>query len=83
MLYQSPNYKPELITNRYLYISLNSDKPVVEETVKTRHTSYTYRQYELPETEYTRYSNAIAEARKRKMLFPFEVELEANNDERA
>lgn len=79
ILYQSPNYKPELITNRYLYISLNSDRPVVDETVKTRHTNDTYRQYELPESDYARYSQAISEARKRKMLFPFEVELKENS----
>lgn len=78
VLYQSPDYKPELITNRYLYISLNSDRPVVDETVKTGHTNYTYRQYELPETEYARYSQAITEARKRKMLFPFEVNFKEN-----
>lgn len=78
VLYQSQNYRPDTITNRYLYISLNTGKPIVNETVKTKKSNYTYRQYELPEEDYPRYSQAIKEAERRKMLFPFEVELREN-----
>nr|WP_319488499.1 hypothetical protein [uncultured Caproiciproducens sp.] len=78
ILYQSPDYKPEIITNRYLYINLNTLKPIVDETVKTVHTNYTYREYELPESEYPRYSQAIEEAEKMKLCFPYEVELKEN-----
>lgn len=41
ILYQSPNYKPEVITNRYLYIN-PTGLLVVDETVKTKRTNYTY-----------------------------------------
>lgn len=78
VLYQSPNYRSEIITNRYLYISLNTGKPVVNETVKTRKSNYIYREYELPEEDYPRFSRAMEEAKRRKMLFPFEVELKEN-----
>ena len=78
VLYQSPNFKPELITNRYLYIN-NTGLPVVDESVKTAHTNYTYRKYELPGSEYPRYSQAIEEAQKRRHLFPYEVELKENS----
>ncbi len=78
IIYQSPNYHPRIITNRYLHIDLNTDIPVVTETVKTPKTNYTYRQYELPEKDYPRFSQAIAEAQRRKMRFPFEVELKEN-----
>lgn len=78
VLYQSPNYRPDIITNRYLYVSLNTGKPVVDETIKTRKSNYTYREYELPEEDYPRFSHAIEEAKQRKMLFPFEVELKEN-----
>lgn len=78
VLYQSPNYRPEIITNRYLYINLNTGKPVVNETVKTRKSNYTYREYELPEADYPHFLQAIEEAKRRKMLFPFEVELREN-----
>ncbi|MBE6906141.1 MAG: hypothetical protein E7476_07730 [Ruminococcaceae bacterium] len=73
ILYQSPNYRPETITNRYLYIS-HTGKAIVSETVKTEHTNYEYRKYELPASEYPRYSHAIKEAQKIKYQFPYEVE---------
>lgn len=77
ILYQSSDYQPELITNRYLYINKNG-LPVVSETVKTKKTNYTYREYELPVSEYPRYSQTIEEAQKRRNLFPYEVELKEN-----
>lgn len=46
--------------------------------MKTCKTNYTYRQYELPKEDYPRFSKAIEEAERRKMLFPFEVELKEN-----
>ena len=78
ILYQSPNYKPEMITNRYLHIDLRSGIPVVDETVKTKKTNYTYRKYELPEEDYPRFSQAIDEAEKIKYCFPYDVELKEN-----
>lgn len=73
ILYQSPNYKPENVTEKYLYISLESGKPVIDETQKTTKTNYTIRKYELPESEYIRYSKCIAEAEDIKMKFPYHV----------
>lgn len=78
LIYQSPNYKPDMITNRYLHIDLITLKPVVDETVKTKKSNYTYRKYELPEEDYARYSQAIAEAERIKLLFPYDVELKEN-----
>jgi hypothetical protein len=74
IVYQSPNYNPDAITNRYLHIDLLSDKVIVSETVKTVRTNNTYRSYELPEEEYPRYSKAIAKAQEIKRNFPYEVE---------
>ena len=79
VIYQSTNYRPEIITNRYLHIDLNTLKPIVSETVKTKKTNYTYREYELPERDYPRYSQAIEEAERIKLLFPYEVELKENS----
>lgn len=73
--YLSPNYRPEIITNRYLHIDLGTGKPVVAETVKTRKTNYTYRSYELPAEDYPRFSQAVTAAERRKHFFPNEVEL--------
>ena len=70
IVYQSPNYKPEIITNRYLHIDLRTNKPIVEETVKTSKTNYTYRSYELPENQRNLYTRCIAEAEKLKGYFP-------------
>lgn len=78
ILYQSRNYRPEIITNRYLYINLNTEKPIVDETVKTKKTNYTYRKYELPEEDCPRFSQSIEEAEKIKHCFPYEVELKEN-----
>lgn len=78
LIYQSPNYRPDIITNRYLYIDLDTLKPVVNETVKTTKSNYTYREYELAKKDYARYSQAIAEAERIKLLFPYEVELKEN-----
>lgn len=78
ILYQSRNYRPDIITNRYLHIDLNTLKPVVNETVKTKKSNYIYREYELPEKDYARYSQVIAEAERIKLLFPYEVELKEN-----
>ena len=78
VIYQSPYYKPDIITDRYLHIDIRSGKPVVNETVKTPKTNYTYRSYELPEDMYTDYSNCIADAEKIKRQFPYEIELKKN-----
>lgn len=74
VVYQSPNYKPEIITNRYLHIDLRTNKPIVEETVKTNKTNYTYRSYELPEDQRSLYAKCIAEAEKLKGYFPYCVD---------
>jgi hypothetical protein len=76
--YQSPNYKPEAITDRYLHIDLQTNKPVVEETIKTSKTNYTYKSYELPEELYNAYSECIAEAEKIKTMFPYCVTFKEN-----
>ncbi len=73
ILYQSPNYDPDKITNRYLRIDIGSGKPVVSETIKRPKTNYTQRSYELPEEEWPRYSKAIADANKIKRCWPNEV----------
>jgi len=78
VIYQSTNYRPDIITNRYLYIDLDTLKPVVNETVKTTKSNYTYRKYELAGEDYARYSQAIEEAERIKLLFPYEVELKEN-----
>lgn len=75
ILYISPNYKPEIITNRYLHIDLQSGKAIVSETVKKKHTNYTYREYELPESDYPRYSKAIQAALDLVHYFPNAVDL--------
>lgn len=78
VIYHSPNYKPEAITNRYLHIDLATNKPIVEETVKTSKTNYTHRSYELPEDQYGTYANCIAEAEEIKGKFPCCVDLKEN-----
>lgn len=76
IIYQSPNYWPDMITNRYLHISPVSGLPIVSETVKTPQTNYTYRSYILPKKRYKQFEKVIAEAERIKMEFPNAVELE-------
>ncbi len=73
ILYQSPNYDPDKITNRYLRIETKSGKPVVSETIKRPKTNYTQRSYELPEEDWPKYSKAIAEAKEIIHHFPNHV----------
>ena len=80
VLYQSPNYRPERIVDRYLHIDLGTGKPVISEVGENR---LTYRSYELPESEFTRYSMAISDAEKIKTHFPYSVKLEANQEEQS
>ncbi len=64
IIYQSPNYDPAKITNRYLHIDLATGKPVVEEMAG----NYTVRSYELPDEDYYRYGKALDKALKYKGL---------------
>ncbi len=73
ILYQSPNYDPDKITNRYLRIDIGNGKPIVSETIKQPHTNYTYRSYELPEEDWPRYSKAITKAKEIMHHFPNHV----------
>lgn len=75
ILYQSPNYDPNKITNQYLHIDLESGKPVISETVKTRRSNYTYRSYELPKQEYAQYADAILKAQDIMHTRPNAVEI--------
>jgi hypothetical protein len=75
IVYQSPNYDPASITNRYLHVEFWSGRVIVEETVKTKRTNYTYRSYELSESDRARYSSAIADAMKIMHRFPNCIEI--------
>ena len=76
VLYQSLNYRPERIERRYLHIDLHTDRPIVDECGGPH--NFIMRSYELLEKDYSRYSQAIAEAQQRKYLFPFSVNLRVN-----
>jgi hypothetical protein len=73
--YQSPNYKPERVTNRYLHVDISTDEVIISETEKMTKTNYTIRSYVLPKEEHEQYLKAITEAEKIKMCFPYSVEI--------
>jgi hypothetical protein len=71
--YQSSDYKPERVTNKYLHIDISTGNPIISETQKTNKTNYTIRSYELSKEECLQYAEAIKEAEKIKLMFPYSV----------
>lgn len=73
--YQSPQYKPELVIYRYLYIEFWTGKVIVDEVNSKK---LTVRSYELPESEYNKYSEAISKAEKIQRCYPRCVDMVEN-----
>jgi hypothetical protein len=80
IVYQSPNYKAKIITNRYL--SIDRDGVVnIFETKKVfdckgnLKTNYTYRQCEYNESECGSYAKELERAKKLTGYWPNQVEI--------